>query len=345
MKEYTTVIIFMKKFYPTISIGVIVYNEEKRIKNVLDSIYSQDYPKSKLDVIVVDDNSQDNTVSIAKKYPVRILISGKKDAEISGLMAFQAAKGDFITFLAGDMQFASRSFLKKMIKPLVENKEIPQAATRYIQHKDESLISKYLSLDPLQLDPVYRFFASSIESTIVEKKKGYFITEYKRDRIPPQNAGMFRVSIMKKVYKNKNKWMDLDQFHYLLDMGYSKFAYVPTAGFNHFFASSFSDLLRKRKRNLTRVYLPNISTKRYTWFSLKTIFDWIKIGYWIILANLFIPLFIMSVFKSLRDKTALHLLDAPVALVLTDVLLFNMIKEKEGRKLVLNGIYKIFGFK
>ena len=116
---------------PKITISVIVFNEEKRIGRVLDSIFNQNYPRELMEVIVIDDSSTDETVKIAKQYPVKIIISDAKDAEVSVLKGLKAAKGEFYTFIAADMEYCTKRWLKMMAKPLMENKDIPQAATRY----------------------------------------------------------------------------------------------------------------------------------------------------------------------------------------------------------------------
>ena len=56
----------MSNKLPKISYCVFTYNEEKRIEGSLTSIFNQDYPKDKLEVIVVDDNSSDKTLDIAR---------------------------------------------------------------------------------------------------------------------------------------------------------------------------------------------------------------------------------------------------------------------------------------
>ncbi len=50
--------------YPTVTIVVPCYNEEKTVSLTLDSLLSLDYPKDKLRIIVVDDGSRDKTWSI-----------------------------------------------------------------------------------------------------------------------------------------------------------------------------------------------------------------------------------------------------------------------------------------
>lgn len=53
---------------PTVTIAVPCWNEEKTLAGTLDSLLELDYPKDKLSIIVVDDGSKDNTLSIAKAY-------------------------------------------------------------------------------------------------------------------------------------------------------------------------------------------------------------------------------------------------------------------------------------
>ncbi|KKP80023.1 MAG: Glycosyl transferase family 2 [Candidatus Levybacteria bacterium GW2011_GWB1_35_5] len=52
--------------WPKISIVIPTLNEEKNIKKCLESIFCQDYPSDKLEVLIVDDDSEDQTVKIAQ---------------------------------------------------------------------------------------------------------------------------------------------------------------------------------------------------------------------------------------------------------------------------------------
>ena len=53
---------------PTVSIVVAARNEEENIGNLLDDLSQQAYPFEKLQVIIADDRSTDDTWSIIKKY-------------------------------------------------------------------------------------------------------------------------------------------------------------------------------------------------------------------------------------------------------------------------------------
>lgn len=54
-----------------VSVVVPAYNEEKYIATCLQNLLDQDIPAD--EIIVVDNNSTDNTVEIASKYPVTII--------------------------------------------------------------------------------------------------------------------------------------------------------------------------------------------------------------------------------------------------------------------------------
>ena len=53
---------------PEVSIVIPCYNEEEKIKECLDAVYAQDYPQEKIEVIVVDDGSTDDTLKILSDY-------------------------------------------------------------------------------------------------------------------------------------------------------------------------------------------------------------------------------------------------------------------------------------
>lgn len=57
--------------YPTVTVAVPCWNEERTLAATLDSLMALEYPKDKLSIYVVDDGSTDNTLAIAKEYEVR----------------------------------------------------------------------------------------------------------------------------------------------------------------------------------------------------------------------------------------------------------------------------------
>jgi cellulose synthase/poly-beta-1,6-N-acetylglucosamine synthase-like glycosyltransferase len=56
------------KYYPTVTVAVPCWNEERTLAATLDSLLELDYPHDKVKIIIVDNNSADNTRIIADKY-------------------------------------------------------------------------------------------------------------------------------------------------------------------------------------------------------------------------------------------------------------------------------------
>ena len=90
---------------PLVSIIIPIYNIEKFIRCCVDSVCNQSYKN--LDIILVDDGSQDNCPRICDEYSLKDsriqslhkINGGLSDARNYGM---KFAKGDFIFFLDGD---------------------------------------------------------------------------------------------------------------------------------------------------------------------------------------------------------------------------------------------------
>lgn len=101
----------------SVSIIIPAYNEAASIQKTIKSVLELDYPKDKLEVIVVDDGSKDATYALAEKLAssqVRIFRKpngGKASALNYGIVR---AKGEIIVTMDADT-FAERSALKRIV--------------------------------------------------------------------------------------------------------------------------------------------------------------------------------------------------------------------------------------
>ena len=104
---------------PYVSIIVPAYNEEKNINNALNSLINLDYPKEKIEIIVVDDCSTDKTVDIVKDYAkrfkyIKLLMHDKNmgNAAHSLNTALKHAKGELFARLDADSVVSPDSLMK-----------------------------------------------------------------------------------------------------------------------------------------------------------------------------------------------------------------------------------------
>jgi len=99
-----------------LSIIVLNYNMKGLIKKALDSINSSDYPKSKYEVIDVDNHSTDGSDEyIEQNYPDVTLIRNKKNTGFAGMnVGLEAANGEYVFFVSNDAVLASDCISKLM---------------------------------------------------------------------------------------------------------------------------------------------------------------------------------------------------------------------------------------
>jgi len=88
---------------PIISVIVPVYNASKTLELCLQSLSDLDYPKNKLEIIVVDNGSTDSSVAIAEGFGVHLLLeTGIRSSYAARNKGILASKGELIAFTDAD---------------------------------------------------------------------------------------------------------------------------------------------------------------------------------------------------------------------------------------------------
>lgn len=109
-----------------LSVVCPIYNEEKYIAQCLDSLLQQDYPKSDLEILLVDGMSTDKTREIVKgyeeQYPfIRLLDNEKRIVPCAMNIGVKAAKGDIIIRLDAHASY-ERDYFSVLSRRLMELK-------------------------------------------------------------------------------------------------------------------------------------------------------------------------------------------------------------------------------
>lgn len=106
-----------------ISIIIPTFNEEKHIKECLESLLKQDY--SEFEIIVVDDGSTDKTREILQNFSQKQQIILLKQNHLgpghARNLGASCAGGEILVFVDADMSF-TESFLHELVKPIIEGK-------------------------------------------------------------------------------------------------------------------------------------------------------------------------------------------------------------------------------
>ncbi|WP_018983100.1 glycosyltransferase [Salinimonas chungwhensis] len=92
----------MKNSQPFISVVIPAYNEEKFIGPTLEALNNQAYPRSKMEIIVVDNNSIDSTVEIANRLADKVLHYHDKPVGKVRNFGVAHAQGEVLFFIDAD---------------------------------------------------------------------------------------------------------------------------------------------------------------------------------------------------------------------------------------------------
>lgn len=134
------------------SVIIPAYNSQDFLKRAIDSVLCQTY--SDYELIIVNDGSTDNTLSIARKIAQKnnnVRYINKKNGGLSSARnaGIKAAKGEYLIFLDSDDKLHSKNLLRKIADYTKKNK--PDLIIGNVQAitKDNQrfLISSNLDLD------------------------------------------------------------------------------------------------------------------------------------------------------------------------------------------------------
>lgn len=146
--------ILHKKFF--ISILIPTLNAENVLEKCLSSIAQQDYPKEKIEIIVADGGSTDNTLAIARKYHAKLVKNPLKTGESGKAVALKYAKGDLIALIDSDNIPPDDKWFSLMVKPFEDEQIIASEPIEYTYRKRDPSLTRYFALLGMN-DPICLF--------------------------------------------------------------------------------------------------------------------------------------------------------------------------------------------
>ena len=138
---------------PTCTVIVPAYNESEQVLTTLQSIANSNYPKKKLQIIAVDDGSQDDTwqwiVKASKQLKGRITAlkqprnKGKREALYAG---FRKSRGDVLVTIDSDSTIEPDT-LRSLVSPFVVDSRVGAVAGNVrVLNQDKGVIPKMLDI-------------------------------------------------------------------------------------------------------------------------------------------------------------------------------------------------------
>ncbi|MBI3333862.1 glycosyltransferase [Candidatus Pacearchaeota archaeon] len=142
----------MKKLKVSYILGI--YNAERTLRECLDSIFMQNFPKREYEVIIVDGGSNDSTLNIVRQYQkqyknMKLIHNTYKLSEGKGMgkdQGVQAAKGDLLIFLDHDNILLEKTWTEHILKPFA----------------DKKIMASQSLLRPIEEDPAFLQYVNAV---------------------------------------------------------------------------------------------------------------------------------------------------------------------------------------
>lgn len=220
----------MTEQLPFVSVIVPVYNGERHIGNCIKSLLALNYPSSKIEIIIVDNNSKDATYRLIQEFPVISLIEDKVQSSYAARNAgIKKSRGEILAFTDSDC-IADKDWIVQAAEQF-RDEHVGCVAGEIIGYSPSNYIEEYL---------VRKSVLSHAEGTLKHWYLPYAQTA---------NA-IYRREIFNAIGLFEEKWVsagDTDlTWRMLLNTGY-KIQYCKDSFIYHVHRSTLKGYFKQRK--------------------------------------------------------------------------------------------------
>jgi len=127
--------------HPLISISIINLNGKNYLKDCLESLGELNYPPDKIEILLVDNGSVDDSVKfIRERFPrVKIIQNSKNNGFAkANNQAAEQAKGQYIAFLNNDTR-VDKNWIIELLKPIYENRKVVASGSKVLSFDGSSI--------------------------------------------------------------------------------------------------------------------------------------------------------------------------------------------------------------
>lgn len=247
--------------YPTVSFIIPTLNAGRFLERCLSAIRNQDYPAEKIEIIVADANSIDDTRKIAQQYKAKLIDNPLVLHEPGKTLATKEATGELIFYTDADNILAHPNWLKAMVKPYLKEKNILGLLPQTTAPPDSPSLNRYLGY--LFTDPL-TWFIYGPAANPHDYKQIYQPTidtkDYKIYRFTAENHPLFGLSQgvgVARAFQRGGAGAadDILSGIQLIKHG-GLVAYAPTATLYHYHVEGWADFIKKYRwrirNNLTQ---------------------------------------------------------------------------------------------
>jgi len=252
-----------KTILPSISIIIPTLNAATVLEKCLKSISIQNYPKNKIEIIISDGGSKDNTLKIAKKYHAIIVENKLKTGEAGKAVGAKKAINDLIALIDSDNILPNNHWFLDMVKPFRDKEIIASEPMQYTYRKNDPYLTRYFALLGMN-DPICLFIGNYDRYSYItnkwtglrfdeENKDGYIKINLDKEPIPTigANGTIFKKTILQNAIIKSKYLFDIDILIKIIrSKGSVKIAKVKTGIIHSFVEADAVKFFRKQLRRI-----------------------------------------------------------------------------------------------
>lgn len=159
--------------FPNTTILLPTLNEEWMVEKTLQSVKNQNiyklYP-NRIEILVIDSDSEDKTLEIAKNYANRIITNVERNIVTARSTGIENSRGDLIVFTDADTVYP-HNWLNSMLKHYFQDPEIIAVSGQEFHHGINTIVDLY--------EPLFTDIVTSIGGQISMPMIGHNSSVYK----------------------------------------------------------------------------------------------------------------------------------------------------------------------
>ena len=233
---------------PRISVIMPTLNAGALLENCLASIRQQDYPQDKIEIVLADAHSKDDTRAIAKKHGAIVLDDNGKNMEEGKRLALGHATGELIAFVDADNEITHPDYFRLAVKALMDNPQALGVESYYLPSPKMSSFCVYITHRLHISDPICWLMSTNPRLIARDGETERWTLPGNSCAYPlGANGFFFRRADLESVHASE-KFQDTHVALFLMKQGRREWLRVRGRGVHHYYIQSLWRFIQKRRR-------------------------------------------------------------------------------------------------